>query len=149
MNISKTTHCRSCNKECINNRLLSLTINNNYRHNYEDYQFCGIDCKESFKLTKCCWFCNCVEDLVYVPEIERFVCTTKLGSTTWKYSCMDEYNLRKMNHLDLLVNHYYQSDYDEMTKSYHERIMNLTELLSEALKRIDDLEEEVRNLKNH
>lgn len=141
--MSALVKCRLCNKNCVTDKSLLICISKWVSCN-EDYQFCSKECKDLFQKTKCCWFCNYIEDLFHVPELECMLCTSKAGSR--KYSCLEKYDLRKKNNLDFYW--YSDSDYDELCKTYHERIMNLSELLSDALKRIESLEEEVSELRD-
>ena len=84
-----------------------------------------------------CHFCKYLDDFVYVPECGFNLCT---HPGQYRYSCFEKYNLRKLNNLKLDVDEYENDDYNEMKKSYHDRIMDLQRLLSDAIARIDALE---------
>ena len=134
------TKCNLCGKDCSINESLSLYSKSggfSETHN----QFCSNDCKDLFKKTKKCWFCLSTDNLVQVPEIGCMVCT--IASNRYRNSCLDEYNLRKLNNLDLLHSFHSEEEYDEMRKSYHERIWDLKKDLSDSNRRIDDLEYEL------
>lgn len=130
--------CKLCGKECYANKDFLVRTSSYYRCCPGSiFQLCSDECKDTFKRTKQCWFCGYDGDLVHVPENGFMVCTS---NEHWRYSCLDKYNLRKANNLKLDVNEYTDDDYDEMSKSNHERIMDLQRSLADANRRIDDLE---------